>query len=316
MLHRRLVLFLILAQVLPWSWGWSAETEMRVLIWNVERGANHFDRGPEKALAVIKESQATLVLMQESYDIDGDRPNLGAWIATQLDWKSYQGGSPHLCILTKHPILETFTHEPWHGVGARIRTPLGELLAWSCWLDYRAYLPYYLAKHPEAPMKALLDLDRKHSGREMQVLALIERLRALGHLDSDLPLLLGGDWNTPSHLDYVESTKQMHHGRVIPIPTTIALEKTGFKDTFRVVHPDPLKKPGITWSPLARRDKETGKPSPLDRIDHLYLKGEHFQPTEAITFPLALEEESIPKVQRRFPSDHSAVLVTLNPLEK
>ena len=123
--------------------------ELNVLVWNVERGANHFDHGPEKALKVIREANVDIVLMQESYDIDGERPKLGPWLASELKWNANQGENPHLCILTKHKTLETFTHDPWHGIGARISTPMGELLAWSCWIDYRSYLPYYLTKHPD-----------------------------------------------------------------------------------------------------------------------------------------------------------------------
>ena len=70
--------------------------DVRVLIWNVQRGANHFDRGPEKALEVIRDSGADIVLMQESYDIEDDRPPLGLWLAEQLGWNSHQGNSPHL----------------------------------------------------------------------------------------------------------------------------------------------------------------------------------------------------------------------------
>jgi endonuclease/exonuclease/phosphatase (EEP) superfamily protein YafD len=40
--------------------------DLRVLCWNVQKGANGFERGPEKALQVIRDSAANLVLMQES----------------------------------------------------------------------------------------------------------------------------------------------------------------------------------------------------------------------------------------------------------
>lgn len=286
--------------------------ELRVLVWNIERGANHFENGPEKALKIIRNSGAELVLMQESYDIEGERPKLGAWLGEQLGWKTHQGKSPHLCILTKHKILETFSHEPWHGIGARVATPTGEVLAWSCWIDYRSYLPYHQAKHPEATVEELLDCERKHSGREKQTMALIKHLEELGHLDAKVPLLVGGDWNSPSHLDYGENTKHLHQDRVIPIPTSLALMKAGLRDTFRKVHPDPIKMPGVTWSPLIRKDSKTGKPSPLDRIDRLYLKATSLRPTQAITLPKALEDEAIPKAKRQFPSDHGAVLTVLN----
>ena len=83
--------------------------------------------------------------MQESYDINGDRPKLGAWLAEQLGWNQWQGDSPHLCILTPYDIAETFAHEPWHGVGARLIDESGRpFIVWSIWLDYRAYITYEL----------------------------------------------------------------------------------------------------------------------------------------------------------------------------
>ena len=49
------------------------ENRLRVLVWNVLHGANDVDEGPEKALAIIRSVVPDIVLLQESYDIDGDR---------------------------------------------------------------------------------------------------------------------------------------------------------------------------------------------------------------------------------------------------
>ena len=136
-------------------------------------------------------------------------------------------------------------------------------------------------------------------------------MRELGHLKSDVPLLVGGDWNSPSHLDYRDSTKHLHQNQVLPIPTSTALMNVGLIDTLRKVHPNPIKTPGVTWSPLVRTNKKTGKPSPLDRIDRLYLKSTSLVANHATTLPKLLEDEALPKAKRLFPSDHSAVKITL-----
>lgn len=279
--------------------------ELPVLVWNVQRGANNFESGPEKTLKVIRESGAEIVLMQESYDIDGERPQLGLWLAKQLGWNAHQGDSPHLCILTKHEISETFTHEPWHGLGVRVKTAQGfEFLAWSCWIDYRAYVPYFLRDNPNATLEQVLKCETKDSNRVAQTEALLARLKELGHLESKLPLLVGGDWNSPSHLDYTESTKDRHRGLVIPFPSSLAFEKAGFTDTFRTVYPDPVKNEGNTWSPLSMK-------GPQDRIDRLYLRAKDIKAASAKTLPENLEDEAIPQKERQFPSDHAAVLTRL-----
>ena len=87
--------------------------------------------------------------MQESYDIDGERPKLGKWLSEQLDWNYHQGESPHLCVLTPLEMKTTFFHHQWHGLGAMLTDERGRsLLAWSIWLDYRAYITYELRDNP------------------------------------------------------------------------------------------------------------------------------------------------------------------------
>ncbi|MCF7675479.1 MAG: hypothetical protein K9N23_20670 [Akkermansiaceae bacterium] len=283
---------------------------LRVLVWNIERGANPYTNGPEKALKVIRDSGTHLVLMQESYDIADDRPLLGPWLATQLGWHSHQGNSPHLCILSRFSIAETFNHEPWHGIGARIQAPGGDILAWSCWIDYLAYLPDHLTENPAATLAELLALENQESDRVRQTTALLTRLKRLGQLDSPLPLLVGGDWNSPSHLDYGPDTKHLHCGHVIPMPCSLAFAAAGFTDTFRTVHPSALKQPGITWTPIGRTRGKPRQPVALDRIDRLYLRGPGLRPVAATTLPAVFERDSIKRAARTFPSDHCAVLTT------
>jgi hypothetical protein len=284
---------------------------LRVLVWNVERGANPYANGPEKALKVIRDSASDLVLMQESYDIADERGPLGPWLAGQLGWHSHQGNSPHLCILSRFPIAATFNHHPWHGIGARIQAPGGDLLAWSCWIDHRAYLPDHLTAHPDATLAELLALETQQSDRTRQTAALLARLKRLGHLDSPLPLLVGGDWNSPSHLDYGADTSHLHRGHIIPIPCSLAFSHAGFADTFRVVHPSALKEPGITWTPIGRTRGKARTPVALDRIDRLYLRGNTLRPVAATTLPSVFENDAIKRADRIFPSDHCAVLTTL-----
>lgn len=60
------------------------------------------------------------------------------------------------------------------------------------------------------------------------------------------PLIVAGDFNTPSHLDWTEQTKDTHCGWAFDWPTTKLMEQQGMIDSFREVHPDPLKEPGMT----------------------------------------------------------------------
>ncbi len=51
----------------------AQEDSLRVLVWNAWRGGNEVTQGPEKVLEVIRAADPDVVLMQESYDVDGER---------------------------------------------------------------------------------------------------------------------------------------------------------------------------------------------------------------------------------------------------
>jgi hypothetical protein len=217
-----------------------------------------------------------------------------------------------LCILTKFEIAETFSHPAWNAIGARIKGPAGlEFIAWSCWLDYRCYLPDYWHANPDASPADLLACETTHSARATQTHAILARLKKLRHLDGPLPLLVGGDWNCPSHLDYGKETHRLHRNLTLPLPSSLAFEQAGLTDTFRTLHPSPLATPGATWSPLYRTEPKTRKPMPMDRIDRLYLRASGLKPVSATLYPQRLESAAIRRAKRQFPSDHAAVLTVL-----
>ena len=305
---------------------------MRVLVWNVLHGSNDVTDGPEKALAVIRESNADVVLMQESYDIDGDRPLLGAWLAGQMGWNQWQGESPHLCVLTRFDIVDRFTHEPWHAVGATLVDDRSrEFIAWSIWLDYRDYITRRLRDEPDMSDADLLESEFVRSSRLPQVERIIERLEGLGHLKASVPVMVGGDFNTPSHLDWtLDTTRVFKRRRDLDLPVSVAMAEAGFTDTFRTVHPNPVQRPGITWSPMFRTSG--GKAQGFERIDRLYVHepvgpdrgdpdeaadpGSHppswsLVPVGGVVYPLVWEDDATPVEDLVFPSDHGAVLIEL-----
>jgi endonuclease/exonuclease/phosphatase family metal-dependent hydrolase len=286
---------------------------LRVLVWNIQRGANQFEQGPEKALRLIKSIQPDICLLQESYDVDGPRPTLGRWLATELSWNAYQGASPHLCVLTPLTIGETWHHHDWHAVGARLTDRVGrELIVYSIWIDYRAFISEALREKPDATDEELLACETEHSGRLKQTQAILAHLRQAGQFETDVPLLVGGDWNCPSHLDWTEDTASVYRfRRALPLPVSTAVTAAGFEDTFRTIFPNPVQQPGLTWSPLYRG---TGRePALMDRIDRLYLHHaaatRRLKPVAATVLPEVWEAQSIPPAEREFPSDHGALVV-------
>lgn len=112
-----------------------------------------------------------------------------------------------------------------------------------------------------------------------------------------MPVIVGGDFNSGSHLDWTAAAARLpnHQDRVVAWPVSIAMEQAGFLDTFRVAHPDPTKVPGWTWSPEFPDSHQ-------DRIDYVYIHGEHWSVQDA---------EILNSHPRGWPSDHAASLAVL-----
>ena len=100
------------------------------------------------------------------------------------------------------------------------------------------------------------------------------------------PVLLAGDFNEPSHLDWTDATCGMwdHNGCVVPWDCSVRLYDAGFRDVYRVLHPDPATHPGFTYpadNPATAVEKLTWAPDAdeRDRIDFIYyLPGGVFVP--------------------------------------
>ena len=297
----------------------SETNELRVMVWNVLHGGNSVQQGPEKALQVIRDAAPDVVLLQESYDIEGDRPKLGAWLAGELGWRQFQGDSAHLCVLTPYDIEATYFHHEWHGVGAELKDPQGRsFVAWSIWLDWRSFVGYELRDHPEMSDAELIEAETKRSGRATQAEALLNHLKKEGHFNESVPVLLGGDFNCPSHLDWTKDTQRVfERRRALDLPVSQLVLEAGFEDSFRQIHPNPVQHPGITWSPMYRGSlsQEKGTPQSFERIDRLYVHKQNEKltsklvPVAAHVLPVIWESDQIPAEERTFPSDHGAVVV-------
>ncbi len=290
--------------------GTEKPERVKVLGWNLLHAGNDVEGGPEKILALIRKTKADICLLQEAYDIDGGRPHAGAWLAGELGWNYYQGGKKkhHLCVLTHFPILQDYFYHSHYGLGARLDLGEGrEVVAYSTWIDYRHTVDWGLKENPDISDE---DLLKREATRQAQTKDILGYLKEQGHLSAKYPVLVGGDWNCPSHLDWTEETEAAMplSRRALPLPSSLEMEKAGFSDCFRAVYPDPVKVPGNTWSPMYEN-------RPRNRIDRLYVKnpasGFALVPVAATVIPEEgeYEDNSIPHEKRAFPSDHAAVLI-------
>lgn len=142
------------------------------------------------------------------------------------------------------------------------------------------------------------------------------------------PVILMGDFNEPSFLDWTENTKNFfdHNGVVISWYNTKKLHQKGFVDVFRKMYPDEVKNPGFTWPSVTSKNKSTSW-TPLaderDRVDYIFYKGKNIAIKDvAMVGPketfvnnkskiLNTDKEKFMADKLPWPSDHKAVYAKL-----
>ncbi|MCU0854624.1 MAG: endonuclease/exonuclease/phosphatase family protein [Rhodobacteraceae bacterium] len=124
------------------------------------------------------------------------------------------------------------------------------------------------------------------------------------------PVIVTGDFNTPSHLDYTEAAIGLRPAMTaaVPWPVTLRMEAAGFTDTFRAAHPDPVARPGLTYSPgfpwPVMREGES-----LDRIDYVFAANATVRAAEVWGEPANAD---VDRAFAPWPSDHRAVIADLS----
>jgi len=89
-----------------------------------------------------------------------------------------------------------------------------------------------------------------------------------------VPVFLTGDMNSPSFLDWTPAVPAVRPQVRYPLvwPVSKALADAGFRDSYRDVHPDPVARPGLTWTPGTPPGRIRASET-LDRIDWVMASG-------------------------------------------
>lgn len=279
--------------------------ELKVLVWNIWHGGNDEslpEDGRSSVVEIIKASEADVVMMIETY---GSAP----YIAEQTGM-NYELLSSNLCIFSKYPITrkidfpESISTFNFGGVELLIDDSM-PIVVFDTWL-------HYLPDTRLAPVKASEEeiLAWENAGsRDDEIQAIMKVLKPFIENSDQVPVFIGGDFNSHSHLDWTEVTKDMHHhgGAVVNWTVSKTMTDNGFTDAFREVNPDPVKNPGTTW--LSASENGVQVFNRMDRIDYCYYLGSRVAPitSEAHTVQpgdtLVFRDYKI-----MYPSDHGFVL--------
>lgn len=259
--------------------------DWRALTWNIWHGGREDSatEGPQRVIDVVRASQADIIAVQESY-------GSGEILAKGLGFHLHQRGK-NVSILSRYPIKEDLSvFEEFKCVGALIERPNGECLAFfSIWLPYQDDI--WLEKSRDALDSSKLLAACKPSAEDLLKLrqAIEKRLAHLQY--AGIPVIVAGDFNSMSHLDYTSVWRDQHR-QVIEWPTSRVLMDAGFRDAYRETNPHVQRVKDRTWSPRFPTQEQ-------DRIDFIYYRGNRLQ---------CISSQVIDHHVVKFPSDHAAVL--------
>jgi endonuclease/exonuclease/phosphatase family metal-dependent hydrolase/ribosomal protein S28E/S33 len=265
-------------------------TDINIMTFNIWRGGELVNFG--QVAAAIEAADADIVGLQEA---EGNIRQL----ADALDWPY---ANERTQIISRFPLIDP------PGADGRYlfaQTAPGEIVAVAnVHLPSDPYGPYEV--RDGAALEDVLELETS-----TRLAALQPYLDVLpGLADSGIPVLLVGDFNTPSHLDWTQAAIQNRPEARYPVewPVTLAAEAIGFVDTFRAVHPDPIEYPGITWTygyPFPRLNAD----EVIDRIDLIFAAN-----IIEVLDSRVVGDPDMPNTDigiSPYPSDHRAVVSTV-----
>lgn len=314
--------------------------EFTVLQWNVWQEGTMVPGGYDAIVNEIVRLKPDFVTFSEVRNYNNS--NFSARICASLKERGlqyYSFYSYDTGLLSKHSIADSLTVFPEngdHGSIYRLTSSVNghKVAVYTAHLDY-LNCAYYDARGydgstwKEAPLPKSVDEILKMnvaSQRDDAIRMFIAQ--AEKDLANGYQVIIGGDFNEPSHRDWIEKNKNLydHNGFVVPWTVTTLLEEAGFTDSYRKIYPNPLTHPGFTYpsdNPAKAPEKITWAPKAdeRDRIDFIFYKGKGLNAKKAIIFG---PKESIVRAQRVketskdkfllpldvWPTDHKGLLVT------
>lgn len=281
----------------------AQDKNFKVMAWNILHGANDIENGQKNAIKIIKEINPDVILMVETY---GSGPSIAKSLGynfhliasenTPLDDKNI-----NLSIFSKYPFGNRIdTKYPFYLGGIEILIHNKKIRFFSNWFHY---LPW--SDEPEKMGKSteeLLSWERSGQRYEM-IQKVLPYIKKITQETDSIPMVFGGDMNSPSHKDWGNKTKKIHNGMVVPWYATKVLEGMGLIDSYRKVNPNPITYPGITWHTKGKNNAH--------RIDYIFYKGQSIKAVKSDSYkaffnePLLINNKEI-----RYPSDHGFVVTT------
>ena len=279
------------------------DNELKVLSWNIWH-AGHSKAYPEKGcegtIGILKKSKADVILMIETYGAsDKVADSLGFY---------HRLISSNLSIYSRYPIIETYTFpdsiSTFNFGGVMINKGGKKIRVFNTWLHYLPDINLVPTDKSEAEILAWDDAG----SRDDEVRKILSVLKPYIAESDSIPILMGGDFNSHSHLDWSEVGKNIryHNGAVVNWTVSSAMQQAGFTDSFREINPNPADNNGATWLYMSGGFKDNPA-----RIDYIYYMGKGLKAASSVSYNAVAGELLKYRGDDFFyPSDHGFVETT------
>ncbi len=207
---------------------------------------------------LIEHLDPDIIGLQESYE-------MGLDIADRFNYCYYGNNKNSTAVLSKFPI---------QGINyMQSRIILNDSL-------YINFFNVHLTAYPYQPY----DIRDTLITTESQAIYQAEQTRgeeldflksSINNLASNMPTIVVGDFNEPSHLDWISGAENPERFQIIGYdfivdwPISNAMNAMNFIDAYREIYDNPILSPGYTWTPNISLNEVN------DRIDFIYYYPRH-----------------------------------------
>lgn len=325
------------------SMGVQAQSRIKVLQWNIWQEGTVVPGGYEAIVEEIARLEPDFVTFSEVRNYRNTRFCDRIVAALKAKGQTYHSFfSDDSGLLSKYPIMDSLVVFPLkddHGSIYKLTASVNghKVSVYTAHLDYLNDAYYNVRGYDGSTWKEIpipqtvgevLEVNDR-SLRDDAIRCFIAEAKkdvAEGNV-----VILGGDFNEPSHLDWIRETKDLydHHGLIVPWTVLLLLDNAGFADAYRTRYPDVLEYPGFTFpadNPQISVDKLTWAPKAdeRERIDYVF-----YHPHPALELKDVVifgPEGSIVKGKREkevskdrfllpsgvWPTDHKGILATFD----
>ena len=275
------------------TFGATAQNkQVKVLSLNIWQEGTQIEKGYDAIVEEVARLNPDFVTFSEVRNYKGNSfskriiKSLKEKGLTYFGFDSYDSG-----LLSKYPITDSTTVYPErgdHGSIYKLITNIGDrkFAVYVAHLDYKN-CAYYDTKGYDGnnwhklrkPLTNVRKINKKNvkSKRDDAIKAFIAD--ANKEYENGTTVILGGDFNEPSLLDWTNETKDLyqHNGLVINWEVSKLLLNNGYKDAYREMYPSAVSHPGFTY-PAYNKDIEMKKltwapdSDERERIDFIYFK--------------------------------------------